>query len=62
MLKIKTGNVLVREQTRKLIRGGCCEDTASNWKKEIDVDGNSPLKLIRERENGGCDTCIGLML
>lgn len=50
MLKIKTGNVLVSEQTRKLIRGGCCGDTASNWKKEIDVDGNSPVKLIREGE------------
>lgn len=35
MLKIKTGNVLVSEQTRKLIRGGCCGDTASNWKKRL---------------------------
>lgn len=49
MLKIRTGNDLVSEQTRKLIRRGCYGDSGGKWEKEIDVDGNSPQKLLRVR-------------
>lgn len=49
MLKIRTGNDLVSEQTRKLIRGGCYGDSGGKREKEIDLDGNSPPKLLRAR-------------
>lgn len=49
MLKIRTGNDSVSEQTRKLIRGGCYGDSGGKREKEIDLDGNSPPKLLRAR-------------
>lgn len=44
MPKIRTGNDLVSEQTRKLIRRGCCGVSGGKWEREI--DGNSPQKLL----------------
>ena len=36
MLKIRTGNDWVIEQTGKLIRGGCYGESGGKWQKAID--------------------------
>lgn len=61
MLKIRTGNDWVSEQTRKLITGGYYGDSGGKWQEGIDGCCWKFALEAFENENTGCGAFLRLV-